>query len=83
MKTMNSPSAMAARGGHPSLALGAVPRRNLRGAVWLAAAIAVALSACTSRSREAFFDVRMEWPGQWLGAGHVMGQFASSTGVAE
>jgi hypothetical protein len=79
MKTKHSPSTiMAARGGHPSPAAGAAPKRNLRGTILLAAAIALALPACTSRNRDAFFAALPEWPGQWPAAGHTMSQSAAS-----
>lgn len=75
MKTRNSPSAMAARGGHSSPARGAAPRRNFRGTIWLAVAIALALPACTSRARDAFFAALPEWPA----AGQTMNQFAANS----
>jgi len=75
MRTNHSPSAMAARGGHPSPARGAVTERKFRGSALVAAAIAFALSACT---REAVFDALSELPSQWPSAGHMTSQSAAS-----
>ena len=75
MRTKNSPSAMAARGGQTNPVRGAVPSRGLRSTILLAAAIALALPSCTSRVREAFFATLPAWPE----AGPAMSQFASSS----
>jgi hypothetical protein len=73
MRTNHSPSAMAARGGHPPSARGAVPKRKFRGCALLAAAIAFGLSACT---RDAFFAALPEGAGQWPEVGQAMSQSA-------